>query len=186
MVVEKQGAGSREQKAENIEIMYGCRKILVFAKNIFLGRGDVCGTNQNSKIMKTSSIILFSGQVFILISALCFLGVSLMAFNSPQSVMDMVGVQLTNTDALSSIRGVYGGVGLTLAIALIYLMRKDRQKGLLFLCILWGCYALSRVITIFLDGSLGAFGRQWLLTEAVFFFIALFLFLKTRRGNGQW
>jgi hypothetical protein len=136
--------------------------------------------------MKTNSIILFSGQVFILISALCFLGVSLMAFNSPQSVMDMVGVQLNNTDALSSIRGVYGGVGLTLAIALVYLMKKDRQKGLLFLCILWGCYALSRVITIFLDGSLGAFGRQWLFTEAVFFFIALFLFMKTRKGNGEW
>ena len=156
----------------------------------FFLEGRCLWNKSNNKIMKTSSIILFSGQIFILISALCFLGVSLMAFNSPQSVMDMVGVQLTNTDALSSIRGVYGGVGLTLAIALVYLMRKDRQKGLLFLCILWGCYALSRVITIFSDGSLGAFGRQWLLTEAVFFFIALFLFLKTRSAaekvNGEW
>ena len=90
----------------------------------FLGEGRCLLNKSNIKIMKTNSIILFSGQVFILISALCFLGVSLMAFNSPQSVMDMVGVQLNNTDALSSIRGVYGGVGLTLAIALVYLMKK--------------------------------------------------------------
>ena len=64
----------------------------------FFGEGRCLWNKSNNKIMKTSSIILFSGQIFILISAICFLGVSLMAFNSPQSVMDMVGVQLTNTD----------------------------------------------------------------------------------------
>ena len=104
-----------------------------------------------------------------------------MAFFSPQAVMDLVGVQLNNTDAFSSIRGVYGGVGLTLTISLIYLMVKDRKRGLAFLCLLWGLYAISRIITIFTEGSLGAFGTQWLYTEIVFFAIAAILLFSNRK-----
>jgi hypothetical protein len=51
-------------------------------------------------------------------------------------------------------------------------MIKDTQKGLLFLCLLWGFYALSRTITIFMEGALGEFGTQWLTIESLFFFIA--------------
>lgn len=54
------------------------------------------------------------GQGYMLLSALAILSVSLMAFSNPQSVMDLVQVQLPNPDAFSSIRGAYGGVGLTL------------------------------------------------------------------------
>jgi hypothetical protein len=116
----------------------------------------------------------------VFLSALSLLSVSVMAFASPQAVMDLVNVQLNNTDALSSIRGVYGGVGMTLVISLIYLMLRDTQSGLLFLCMLWGFYALSRTITIFSEGALGDFGNQWLVTESVLFIIALALVLATR------
>jgi hypothetical protein len=95
--------------------------------------------------------------------------------------MDLVQVQLNNTDALSSIRGVYGGVGLTLVISLIYLMLKDVQKGLAFLCLLWGLYAVSRIITIVAEGALGAFGSQWLFIESVFFGIAIVLFFLRKK-----
>ncbi|HZG24701.1 MAG TPA: DUF4345 domain-containing protein [Chitinophagaceae bacterium] len=122
--------------------------------------------------MKTTKTLVFASKGFILLSALSLLSVSLMAFANPQSVMDLVHVQLNNTDAFSSIRGVYGGVGLTLFISLVYLMIKDTQKGLLFLCLLWGFYALSRTITIFMEGALGEFGTQWLTIESLFFFIA--------------
>ncbi|WP_460671405.1 DUF4345 domain-containing protein [Larkinella ripae] len=114
-------------------------------------------------------------QGFILFSALALLSVSVMAFADPQSVMDLVHVQLTNTDAFSSIRGVYGGVGFTIFISLLYLMVKDVSKGLAFLSLLWGSYALSRAITIFVEGALGDFGRQWIVTESVLFGIALVL-----------
>src|SRR3989337_3029063 len=109
--------------------------------------------------MKTTKTLVFASKGFILLSALSLLSVSLMAFANPQSVMDLVHVQLNNTDAFSSIRGVYGGVGLALFISLVYLMVKDTQKGLLFLCLLWGFYALSRTITIFIEGALGDFGK---------------------------
>lgn len=128
---------------------------------------------------------MLAGKGFILLSALSLLSVSLMAFASPQAVMDLVQVKLGNTDAYSSIRGVYGGVGMTLVISLIYLMLKDVRKGLAFLMLLWGFYALSRTITIFTEGSLGAFGTQWLVIESIFFLIAATLFLASRKSVEQ-
>ena len=58
--------------------------------------------------MKQKKSVLIASRVFILLSALSLLSVSLMAFANPQSVMDLVQVQLSNNDAFSSIRGVYG------------------------------------------------------------------------------
>ena len=130
--------------------------------------------------MQTQSILKRAGQGFIGLSALALLSVSVMAFANPQSVMDLVQVRLTNTDAFSSIRGVYGGVGLTLFISLLYLMLRDVPKGLTFLSLLWGFYALSRILTVFAEGALGAFGRQWLFVESAFCLIALSLLWANR------
>jgi hypothetical protein len=133
--------------------------------------------------MQTQKIVKRAAQGFILLSALALLSVSVMAFSNPQSVMDLVHVQLTNTDAFSSIRGVYGGVGLTLFISLMYLMINDINKGLAFLSLLWGFYALSRTITVFVEGALGDFGQQWLVTESVFFVIAVILLRANTRAT---
>ena len=135
--------------------------------------------------MKKSSIILLLSKAFILLSACSLLSVSIMAFADPQSVMDLVGVALPNNDAASSIRGVYGGVGLTLVLALLYTFRKNVQEGLALLSLLWGLYALSRIITIFNEGTLGAFGTKWLTIESLFFVIALTLFLLGKRVYAQ-
>ena len=132
--------------------------------------------------MKTQKLINFSSRGFIGLSALSLLSVSIMAFFNPQSVMDLVQVELGNTDAFSSIRGVYGGVGLTIVVSLIYLMLKDIKKGLIFLTMLWGFYALSRTITIFSEGALGDFGTQWLYTELFFFIIAASLLIFGRKS----
>ena len=131
--------------------------------------------------MQTQTIFKRTAQAYILLSALALLSVSCMAFSNPQSVMDLVKVQLPNTDAFSSIRGVYGGVGLTLFISLLYLMVRDVLKGLAFLSLLWGFYALSRIITVVSEGPLGAFGHQWLLIESLFCLIALALLWANRR-----
>lgn len=130
--------------------------------------------------MKTNLLTILS-RGFILFSALSLLSVSLMAFANPQSVMDLVQVNLPNTDAFSSIRGVYGGVGLTIFISLLYLMRKDVQMGLIFLSMLWGFYALSRLLTIFSEGSLGAFGKQWLCIESILFGVSVILLFLNKR-----
>ena len=125
--------------------------------------------------MKQQKTIRLIARVFMGLSALSMLSVSLMAFSNPQAVMDLVHVHLGNTDAFSSIRGVYGGVGLTLFISIVYMLVRDVRHGLMFLCMLWGFYAISRVMTIFTEGSLGAFGTQWLTIESIFFSIALVL-----------
>ncbi len=131
--------------------------------------------------MKTTKLVHLASAGLILLSAASLLSVSFMAFADPQSVMDLVHVQLNNNDAFSSIRGVYGGVGLALGISLLYLMVKDPGKGLAFLCLLWGFYAASRIITILVEGSLGDFGTQWLITESVLFGLAAGLLLARRK-----
>ena len=131
--------------------------------------------------MKRNNLLHISSIALIGLSALSLLSVSLMAFFNPQLVMDLVGVALPNTDAYSSIRGVYGGVGLTIVATLVYLARTDAGKGLVFLSLLWGLYAVSRLLTIVSEGALGAFGSQWLLIESTLCGLALLLLALRRR-----
>jgi hypothetical protein len=133
--------------------------------------------------MKSNRIVSISSVVLILFSALSLLYVSVMAIVSPQAVMDLVQVSLPNNDAYSSIRGVYGGVGLTIVISLIYLAVKDAGKGLVFLAMLWGFYALSRLLTILAEGALGDFGKQWLTIESVLCLLSLALLFIRRRNT---
>jgi len=72
---------------------------------------------------------------------------------------------------------VYGGVGLALFISLIYLLRKNPSQALVFLAMLWGFYAVSRIITIMIEGQLGSFGNQWLLIEGLLFAMAISLYI---------
>ncbi|HET7899235.1 MAG TPA: DUF4345 domain-containing protein, partial [Flavisolibacter sp.] len=130
--------------------------------------------------MKSGKLIRGLSKGFLLLSGFCLLSVSVMAFSNPQAVMNLVGVRLTNNDAISSIRGVYGGVGLTLFLTLLYTLRKNVKEGLALLSILWGLYAASRVITIVNEGALGAFGRQWLSIESLFFVAAVVLLTLNR------
>jgi hypothetical protein len=65
----------------------------------------------------------------------------------------------------------------------MYLMINDINKGLAFLSLLWGFYALSRTITVFVEGALGDFGQQWLVTESVFFVIAVILLRANTRAT---
>lgn len=127
--------------------------------------------------MKKKKVLTAATKSFIILSALSTLYVSMLAFVNPQSVMNLVSVTLTNTDACSSIRGVYGGVGTTICISLIYLLYKSPRTATAFLSLFWGLYALSRVITIFTEGKLGAFGTQWLCIESIFFLLSLTLFI---------
>jgi hypothetical protein len=131
--------------------------------------------------MKNINSISLASKGFVLLSGLGILSISIMALLNPQSVMDLVQVKLNNNDAYSSIRGVYGGTGITFFIAIIYTMRKSLSECLAMLSIFWGLYATSRIITIFHEGSLGAFGNQWMRIELIFFSIAVFLLSINRK-----
>ncbi|MDO1450510.1 DUF4345 domain-containing protein [Rhodocytophaga aerolata] len=122
---------------------------------------------------------IIMGVLSVIVIGITALGigmVSIMAFINPQSVMDLVGVSLPNTDAYSSIRGVYGGAGMAICIALVYLAISNQKIGLLFVALLCGLYALSRTITIYVEGSLGEFGQQWLIIESSMCIVASLLY----------
>jgi len=70
--------------------------------------------------MRTNRLLSISSWLLIGITVMGILSVSFMAFGDPQAVMDLVHVKLDNTDAYSSIRGVYGGVGIAILGVLLY------------------------------------------------------------------
>jgi len=135
--------------------------------------------------MTTKVIYLSASKGFILFSALSLGYVALMAMLNPQSVMDLVGVKLPNTDAISSIRGIYGGVGITLVLLLVYLAFNETLKGLSFLAVFWGSYALSRIITWFSDGALGDFGTNWLVIESFMCVLGIVLLAFGKKIKGK-
>lgn len=135
--------------------------------------------------MYTSHLMQLSTRTYLVISALCLAYVSIQAMISPQSVMDLVAVELTNPDAISSIRGIYGGVGLSIVISLIYLTIYHPQQALLFLMLFWGSYILSRLLTMLNEGALGSFGQQWLMIETGFFSFATILWLLCEKTSSS-
>jgi hypothetical protein len=68
-------------------------------------------------------------------------------------------------------------------VCLIYTLYRNIQESLALLTIFWGMYAVSRTVTIFTDGELGAFGTQWLAIETVFAFFAFLLWALNRRAS---
>jgi divalent metal cation (Fe/Co/Zn/Cd) transporter len=163
---------------------FGFKKSLCRQRFLWLHHGSFASQLNINKIMKTQKIISVAASTFIGFSAFSIIMVSLMAFSNPQKVMDLVNVKLTNNDAYSSIRGVYGGVGLTIFIVFVYLGFRDQTKGLIFAAVLWGLYAISRLITIMSEGPLGDFGNQWLTIESILCIVALVLLsFKLRLSN---
>lgn len=135
--------------------------------------------------MKNSKTTTIIGKVFIGLCMFSLGYVSILSLISPQATMDLVGTPLPNNDALSSIRGVYGGVGVSIVLLLGYLFKNNVSKGLQFLGIFWALYAVSRIITILVDGPLGDFGTQWLTIEIVFSIISFVMFYFTSKTTSE-
>lgn len=121
--------------------------------------------------------------LFIGISLLGLLYISILSWIDPNAVMALVQVKLNNNDALSSIRGVYGGTGISLVGIGAVITFKNPQRGTLFFTVFWFMYALSRIITICMDGPLGEFGNTWLKIELSFGLFALVLYLLHRNNK---
>ncbi|MDF2157044.1 DUF4345 domain-containing protein [Algoriphagus sp. CAU 1675] len=133
--------------------------------------------------MKSYKHLIIATKTYMSLSLISLFYVSLMALLDPQAVMDLVQVKLENNDALSSIRGVYGGVGFTICLSTLYLLVNFPEKGAAFLSLFWGSYAFSRLITLLSDGPLGDFGTQWFFIEGLFALLGLGLWfaLKSKR-----
>lgn len=135
--------------------------------------------------MTTKLFFTVSAKGFIFLSAISLVYVALLALWSPQSVMNLVGIKLETTDAISSIRGIYGGVGITIFITLLYLGVYNIEKGLMFLSLFWGSYSLSRIITHLTEGALGDFGMQWLWIETIFCVIGMTLLIFGKKVKAR-
>lgn len=131
--------------------------------------------------MNAQKIIKTCSQVYMGFSILSLAYISISSILNPQATMDLVSTPLPNTDAISSIRAIYGGVGLLITFSLVYLLLNDIKKGLFFLLLFWAAYSISRLITIWVDGPLGSFGSQWLIIESTFSILALALLLLCNR-----
>lgn len=119
----------------------------------------------------------------VIVSALGVLSVSLSALFDPKGVMALVHTPLDNTDAYSSVRGVFGGVGITLAAIMVWVFRRDRTATVGFIALFWGNYALCRALTIAVDGPLGDFGNRWIGIESALAVCALVVYALRRRAN---
>ena len=125
-------------------------------------------------------IIRLLEKGFIGLSTLAVAYVSITSMIDPISTMQLVNVSLPNNDAISSIRGIYGGVGMTMALAMSYLMVRAIKIGMMLTTMFWGSYAISRLITILVDGPLDDFGSQWMVIESFLCFIGLSLLITNK------
>lgn len=133
--------------------------------------------------MKKEITIRMSNVLYVGTSILGLASVSILSLIDPQSTMDLVNVKLDNTDAISSIRGIYGGVGLSIISSLSYLLITKIILAIRFLTMFWFSYASSRLITIIVDGPLGDFGNQWISIESAFGILGLILLIIDQRNR---
>ena len=131
--------------------------------------------------MKKEITIRMSNVLYVGTSILGLASVSILSLIDPQSTMDLVNVKLDNTDAISSIRGIYGGVGISIISGLSYLLMTKIILAIRFLTMFWFSYASSRLITIIVDGPLGDFGNQWISIESAFGILGLILLIIDKR-----
>jgi hypothetical protein len=133
--------------------------------------------------MKKEITIRTSNILFVGISIIGLASVSILSLFDPQATMDLVRVKLDNTDAISSIRGIYGGVGMSIISGLTYLLITKIILAIRFLTLFWFSYAFSRLITILVDGPLGDFGNQWLTIETAFFVLGAVLLFANQMNK---
>jgi len=131
--------------------------------------------------MKKEITIRMSNVLYVGTSILGLASVSILSLIDPQSTMDLVNVKLDNTDAISSIRGIYGGVGISIISGLSYLLMTKIILAIRFLTMFWFSYASSRLITMVVDGPLGDFGNQWISIESAFGILGLILLIIDKR-----
>ncbi|MDX1650889.1 MAG: DUF4345 domain-containing protein [Brumimicrobium sp.] len=123
------------------------------------------------------NLVLVISKSYIGLCLLSLAYLSVFALIDPRGTMELVNTPLENNDAISSIRGVFGGVGTTICLSLLVLLRKKKYLEILkFLAVFWLLYAFSRLITLLSDGPLGAFGNQWIMIESFFGIFALLLY----------
>lgn len=122
------------------------------------------------RLINLFTLLLISG------SALAILRTSITIFIHPQNVLEHIGVNISSIDHSRPLTALFSATGFTIAGILSYLFIQDRRKGLTFLTLLFGIYALYRFLTILFHGSIDDLGR-WLFVDSALFLISVMLLL---------
>ncbi|MGV3598855.1 MAG: DUF4345 domain-containing protein [Bacteroidota bacterium] len=122
--------------------------------------------------------IKISATVFLALMGLAFAKVGIEALTNPQAVLANVGIELTNSSALSSMRAVYGGMHLVFGLFCFWGAYKMRREALGLVTLYTIGFVAGRLSGIVADGAPNAFVSQWLVTESISLVIAAFLLFK--------
>ena len=116
-------------------------------------------------------------QVFLGLLALAFCKTGIEALFNPQAVLANVGIDLTNTAALSSMRAVYGGMHLVFGLFCAWGIFKNQSAALLLVILYTSGFVAGRVMSWAADGTPNGFVVTWLATETFSLVVCTTLFL---------
>ena len=122
-----------------------------------------------------------STQIFLGLMALAFCKVGVETLIDPIPVLANVGIDLTTTSALSSMRAVYGGMHLVFGVFCFYGIFKQANMALTLVVLYTAGFVIGRVSGILMDGEPNEFVFTWLITETVSLIIAAFLLIKYKQ-----
>jgi hypothetical protein len=120
-------------------------------------------------------------RIYLILLGLATLNIAVQGLLDPQAIMDNVQVTLGNATARNSVRALYGGVNLALALFWLYAAFYRQREGLRFALLYTGGFAIGRLVSIAVEGVPGAFAMQWLVTESVFAVLAIVLLVLPQR-----
>lgn len=120
-------------------------------------------------------------QVFLGLMGLAFAKTGLETLISPQSVMDNVGIVLSNTSAESSMRAVYGGMHLVFGLFCVYGIFSGPKASLMLVVLYTAGFTIGRVSGILVSGMPNQFVFTWLITEVVCGIAAVVLFSRLKK-----
>lgn len=131
--------------------------------------------------MKTYRI----AQVFLGLMGLAFCKTGLESLLDPQSVLENVGIVLSNASATSSMRAVYGGMHLVFGLFCVYGIFRNSSAPLMLIALYTLGFTIGRVSGIIVDGMPNQFVFTWLITEVVCGLVALLLYVKLKKVQVQ-
>jgi hypothetical protein len=130
-------------------------------------------------------IIKLSTRIFLGLMALAFCKVGIEALVNPVPVLANVQIELLNTNALSSMRAVYGGMHFVFGLFCLYGIFKNPASALGLIVLYTAGFVLGRLTGIIVDGTPDEFVTSWLATETVSLLIAGFLLNKISQETIQ-
>lgn len=101
----------------------------------------------------------------------------------PSELLAVVGIPLDNPSALSSIRGIYGGLHIAFGAMMLWSLLKNPSVALLFVVIYTGGFTLGRWTAFALDGQPNAFVTTWMFVEPVCGLVSWFLWSRLQQKS---